>query len=133
MGRIAARFPERCRAARLSEDAVVATKPELARMMIERFLDAGHRVGRVTEDEVYGGNPKLRTALENHGVGYVVAVAPARPKCPPPQARSECPGAEGAEAGLVEALGRTRRKGGSGSTTGPASTLPKRHAAATSC
>ncbi|MDQ0681162.1 hypothetical protein QF032_000154 [Streptomyces achromogenes] len=31
--------------------------------MIERFLDAGHRVGRVTGDEVYGGNPELRTAL----------------------------------------------------------------------
>jgi hypothetical protein len=31
-------------------------------MMIERFLDAGHRIGWVTGDEVYGGNPKLRAA-----------------------------------------------------------------------
>ena len=32
------------------------------------FLDAGHRVGRVAGDEVYVGNPKLRSALENAGV-----------------------------------------------------------------
>lgn len=43
--------------------------------MIERFLEAGHRVGWVTGDEVYGGNPKLRTALEERGIGYVLAVA----------------------------------------------------------
>ncbi|GAU71499.1 transposase [Streptomyces sp. NBRC 110611] len=33
--------PDRCRAAGLSKDKVFATKPELARTMIERFLDAG--------------------------------------------------------------------------------------------
>jgi SRSO17 transposase len=44
-------------------------------MMIERFLDAGHRIGWVTGDEVYGGNPKLRAALEERGLGYVLAVA----------------------------------------------------------
>ncbi|MFJ8141448.1 IS701 family transposase [Streptomyces sp. NPDC096013] len=51
------------------------TKPELARRMIERFLVAGHRVGWVAGDEVYGGNPKLRSALEERGLGYVLAVA----------------------------------------------------------
>ncbi|MET8957810.1 IS701 family transposase [Streptomyces sp. NPDC004393] len=67
--------PERCRAAGLDEETVFATKPELAARMIGRFLDAGHRVGWVTGDEVYGGNPKLRSALEERGVGYVLAVA----------------------------------------------------------
>ncbi|CAM5390026.1 hypothetical protein SHIRM173S_06360 [Streptomyces hirsutus] len=43
--------------------------------MIGRFLNAGHRVGWVAGDEVYGGNPKLRAALEECGVGYVLAVA----------------------------------------------------------
>lgn len=43
--------------------------------MIGRFLDAGHRVDWVTGDEVYGGNPRLRTALEERGVGFVLAVA----------------------------------------------------------
>ncbi|MBK3574964.1 IS701 family transposase [Streptomyces sp. MBT65] len=67
--------PARCQAAGLGEDAVFATKPELARRMIERFLDAGHHVGWVTGDEVYGGNPKLRAALEERGLGHVLAVA----------------------------------------------------------
>lgn len=44
--------------------------------MIGRFLDAGHRVGWVAADEVYGGHPKLRTALEERKFGYVLAVAP---------------------------------------------------------
>ncbi|CAM5592757.1 hypothetical protein SAURM35S_03423 [Streptomyces aurantiogriseus] len=67
--------PDRCRAAGLGEDTAFATKPGLARTMIERFLDAGHRAGWVAGDEVYGGNPKLRSALEERGVGYVLAVA----------------------------------------------------------
>lgn len=67
--------PDRCRAAGLGEDTGFATKPELARVMIERFLDAGHHVGWVTGDEVYGGNPKLRSAPEERGMGYVLAVA----------------------------------------------------------
>ncbi|MFI6696389.1 IS701 family transposase [Streptomyces sp. NPDC050433] len=67
--------PDRCRAAGLGEDTVFATKPELAARMIGRFLDAGHRVGWVAGDEVYGGNPKLRSALEECGTGYVLAVA----------------------------------------------------------
>lgn len=67
--------PDRCRAAGLGEDTVFATKPELATTMIERFLNAGHHVGWVTGDEVYGGNPKLRTALQERGIGHVLAVA----------------------------------------------------------
>lgn len=39
------RDPDRCRAAGLGEDTAFATKPELARTMIKRFLDAGHHMG----------------------------------------------------------------------------------------
>ena len=67
--------PDRCRAAGLDEDTVFATKPDLALRMIERLWDAGHRVGWVAGDEVYGGNPRLRAALEERGTGYVLAVA----------------------------------------------------------
>ncbi|MGW5235977.1 IS701 family transposase [Streptomyces nodosus] len=67
--------PDRCRAAGLDEQTVFAAKPELAARMIDRFLDAGHRVNWVAADEVYGGNPKLRSALEERGTGYVLAVA----------------------------------------------------------
>ncbi|MFZ4131141.1 IS701 family transposase [Streptomyces cellulosae] len=67
--------PDRCRRAGLGEETAFATKPELAATMIERFLDAGHRVGWATGDEVYGGSPRLRSALEKRGVGYVLAGA----------------------------------------------------------
>lgn len=67
--------PDRCRAAGLDEDTVFATKSELAARMIGRYLGAGHRAGWVAADKVYGGNPKLRSALEEHQVGYVLAIA----------------------------------------------------------
>jgi SRSO17 transposase len=67
--------PDRCRAAGLGEKTGFATKPELAARMVTRFLDAGHRAAWVAGDEVYGGNPTLRTALEERGTGYVLAVA----------------------------------------------------------
>lgn len=63
------------RAAGLPEETSFATKPELAARMVTRFLDAGHRAARVAGDEVYGGNTRLRTALEERGIGYVLAVA----------------------------------------------------------
>lgn len=67
--------PDRSRDAGLDQDTAFATKPELATRMITRFLDAGHRAAWVAGDEVYGGNPKLRKALEERGTGYVLAVA----------------------------------------------------------
>lgn len=67
--------PDRCQAAGLDPDTAFATKPELAARMITRFLDAGHHAPWVAGDEVYGGNPKLRTALEKRGTGYVLAVS----------------------------------------------------------
>ncbi|MFD3658855.1 transposase [Streptomyces sp. NPDC058620] len=54
---------------------VFATKPGLACRIIERFLDAGHSVGRVTGDGVYGSNSKLRAALEERGIDHILAVA----------------------------------------------------------
>ncbi len=60
------------RAAGLGEGIVFATQPEPAARVIGRFLDAGHGVGRVAGDEVYGD---LRSALEERQVGYVPAVA----------------------------------------------------------
>ena len=43
--------------------------------MIIRALDAGVPAGRVAGDEVYGAATKLRAALEERGVGYMLAVA----------------------------------------------------------
>jgi SRSO17 transposase len=52
--------PARCRAARVPEQAGFQAKPQLARVMLERALDAGVPAGWVTADEVYGGDPTLR-------------------------------------------------------------------------
>ncbi|MET8637643.1 IS701 family transposase [Streptomyces sp. NPDC004680] len=65
----------RCQAAGIPDTVGFATKPALAARMIGRALDAGVPASWVAGDEVYGGNPHLRTALEQRQVGYVLAVA----------------------------------------------------------
>jgi SRSO17 transposase len=65
---------DRCRAAGIGDDVQFATKPELGRTMVERAVESGIPFSWVTADEVYGGNPKLRTWLEEHGLPYVMAV-----------------------------------------------------------
>lgn len=118
--------PARCRIAGLDQDTVFATKPELAARMIGRFLDAGRRAPWVAGDEVYGGNPKLRAALEKQGCGYVLAVARTH----------EVPTRAGkfradALASRSSPQGPARR--GTASTTGLSSTSPTPAPAATSC
>ncbi|MEY9849844.1 SRSO17 transposase [Streptacidiphilus sp. BW17] len=67
--------PDGCRAAGLGEETSFATKPELAARMVARFLDTGHWSAWGAGGEVYGDNPKLRSALEERGTGHVLAVA----------------------------------------------------------
>src|SRR5918994_5207942 len=79
--------PARCRAAGGPDQVEFATKPELARMMLERALEAGVPAGWVTADAVYGGNPALRGWLEGRQLPYVLAVKctePLRPVSGPP-------------------------------------------------
>jgi SRSO17 transposase len=71
--------PDRCRAARVPEQVGFWTKPQLARVMLERALDAGVPASWVTADEVYGGDPALRGWLEDRGVSYVLAVKGSEP------------------------------------------------------
>jgi SRSO17 transposase len=66
--------PERCRAARVPEHVGFRTKPQLARVMLERALDADVPAAWVTADEAYGGDPALRAWLEGRGVWHVLAV-----------------------------------------------------------
>jgi SRSO17 transposase len=66
---------ERCAAAGIPGSRAFATKPELARRMIERAVTAGVPFAWVAGDEVYGGNPKLRAWLEGQHISYVLAVA----------------------------------------------------------
>jgi SRSO17 transposase len=67
--------PARLRAAGVPEQVGFATKPELAKTMVCRALEAGVPAAWVTGDEVHGANPGLRAELEACGVGYVLVVA----------------------------------------------------------
>jgi SRSO17 transposase len=71
--------PARCRAARVPAQVGFQTKPQLARVMLERALDAGVPASWVTADEVYGGDPALRGWLEDRGIAYVLAVKSIEP------------------------------------------------------
>jgi len=66
--------PVRCRAARVPEPVEFRTKPQLARVMLERALDAGTPASWVTADEAYGGDTALRAWLEGRGLWHVLAV-----------------------------------------------------------
>src|SRR4029079_15122556 len=65
---------ERRRAAKISDEVPFRTKPEIAREMVARALDAGVPCGWVLGDEVYGADRRLRTMLEERGKPYVPAV-----------------------------------------------------------
>jgi SRSO17 transposase len=67
--------PARCAKAGIPEGVTFATKPELARRLVERALDAGARPAWVVADAVYGADSKLRFFLEERQQPYVVAVA----------------------------------------------------------
>lgn len=61
-------------AAHVPESVEFATKIALAKRMIERAVAAGVPAKWVTADAVYGSDYNFRIALENKGLGYVVAV-----------------------------------------------------------
>lgn len=65
----------RCRAAGIPACVGFETKPQLARRMLERALDAGVPCGWVTGDAVYGGDRRLRAWLESREQAFVLAVA----------------------------------------------------------
>ena len=67
--------PARCRAAGIPDGTAFATKPQLARRMIERAVTAGVPFAWVAADEVYGDNGPLRAWLEDTQLRYVLAVS----------------------------------------------------------
>ena len=64
----------RCAAAGVPAEVGFATKIVLAKRMIERAAAAGLPAKWVTADAVYGSDYQFRIALENQGLGYVLAV-----------------------------------------------------------
>jgi SRSO17 transposase len=85
----------RCQVAGVPDQVGFASKPELARVMLQRALDAGVPAGWVTADEVYGGSPALRGWLETRAMPYVVAVKCTEPL--PPASGPSAPAARLAE------------------------------------
>lgn len=65
---------ERRAKAGVPEEVGFATKPQLARGMLERALEAKVPASWLTADEVYGRDGKFRHWLEEQGQAYVVAV-----------------------------------------------------------
>lgn len=66
---------QRCTDAGVPDEVGFATKPDLARVMIERVVQAGLPFGWVAADEFYGDNPGLRGWLESQRIRYVMAVS----------------------------------------------------------
>lgn len=67
--------PERCAKAGVPADRPFATKPKLARQMLERAFEAGLQPAWVTGDSVYGDVRGLRLWLEEEEQAYVMAVS----------------------------------------------------------
>jgi SRSO17 transposase len=64
----------RCRQAGIPDRVEFHTKPQLARRMLARALDAKVPAAWVTADEVYGGDGRLRRWLEERDLAHVLAV-----------------------------------------------------------
>jgi SRSO17 transposase len=68
--------PARCDGAGIPDDKRdFATKPVLARILIDRAVTAQVPAAWVAGDEVYGADPSLRASVRGHGLGYVFAVS----------------------------------------------------------
>jgi SRSO17 transposase len=66
---------QRCRCAGIPDQRVFATKPQLARQMLERAFAAGVTLAWVTGDSIYGDDRALRGWLEERKQAYVLAVS----------------------------------------------------------
>lgn len=65
--------------AKVPADIQFATKPELARQMLERALAAGVPCAWVTGDSIYGGDRRLRLWLEEQHRWFVLGIAKNEP------------------------------------------------------
>lgn len=67
----------RCREAHIPDEVEFATKPQLARQMLQRARAAGVPAKWVAADEVYGSDFQFRRCCEQLGLGYVAAISSA--------------------------------------------------------
>jgi SRSO17 transposase len=65
--------PERCRAAGIPQEREFATKPQIARSLLTRLVEAGVAARWVAADEAYGRDHRFRRGIEQLGLGSVLA------------------------------------------------------------
>jgi SRSO17 transposase len=70
-----AKDEERRERAAVPEEVGMRTKPELAKAMLQRVMDAGVKAGWVVADSVYGDSRRLGMFLEEREQPYVLAVS----------------------------------------------------------
>lgn len=66
---------KRCQEAHIPDEVSFATKPQLAREMLQRAMAARVPAKWVAADEVYGSDYQFRRCCEQLGLGYVVAIS----------------------------------------------------------
>lgn len=66
---------QRCRRAGVPNDVGYASRPELARRMVRRALDAGVAAAWVATEEPYGDSDALRAWLEDRDIGYALVTS----------------------------------------------------------
>jgi SRSO17 transposase len=71
--------PARREEAAVPDTVEFRTKPQLARVMLERAVDDEVPFAWVTGDEVYGGDRRLRVSLEERQMPHVLAVKSTEP------------------------------------------------------
>ena len=71
--------PARCQQAGMPDKLPFATKPELARQMLEQALKDQVPFAWVTGDSIYGGDRRLRLWLEDQDIAFVLAIAKDEP------------------------------------------------------
>jgi SRSO17 transposase len=70
-----AKDEERRERAAVPEEVGMRTKPELAKAMLQRAMDAGVKAGWVVADSVYGDSRRLGMFLEDREQPYMLAVS----------------------------------------------------------
>jgi SRSO17 transposase len=65
---------ERCRAAKIPDEVVFQTKPQIAQMMLEQAWREGIPMQWVVTDSLYGNSPPLRNAIHQAGRSYVLGI-----------------------------------------------------------
>jgi SRSO17 transposase len=66
--------PERSRAAGIPAEREFATKPQIARSVLARLVEAEVPARWIAADEAYGQDYRFRRGVEQLGLGYVLAV-----------------------------------------------------------